>query len=414
MKILILSHDGDGLGIAQKLSEEGHDVRMYIKDPQYKHAGKGIVTRVPSWRPVFKNQDLIICDMVGFGQHEETLRTSRAQLFSCSQVMDQIELDRKKGHEVFKKFDIQTPITLSYSNPDAAREVLNMWDDFPNGVFVKPSGNVATAKTQHVKTQEHLSWFLDSLPTDGELIIQDVVKGIEVSTEGWFNGRDWITPFNHTFEEKQLLPGAGPNTGCMGNVVITTEGDKLVEETVMKLTPLLKKISYRGPIDVNAIVNSDGVHALEFTSRLGYDAIEALLEGLKEPVLDLFFETAVGTKRSMEITKDFMIAVRVSRAPWPHDNPEESDKGMPILGINEDNLKHLFLTDVFKEDEDYFYAAGDGVIAKATARGRSIQEARNRVYRTVESLIIPSKQFRKDIGKRVDNDMRTLQEGGWL
>ena len=73
----------------------------------------------------------------------------------------------------------------------------------------------------------------------------------------------------------------------MGNVVIPTHGNKLTDATIIKLAPFLKRISYRGPVDINTIVDEHRVYALEITARLGYDAIEALMEGLKEPVTDL-------------------------------------------------------------------------------------------------------------------------------
>ncbi|KKM60741.1 hypothetical protein LCGC14_1538710, partial [marine sediment metagenome] len=43
MKILILSKQGDGLGIAQRMQDEGHNVDIWIQDPRYKLSGKGIV-----------------------------------------------------------------------------------------------------------------------------------------------------------------------------------------------------------------------------------------------------------------------------------------------------------------------------------------------------------------------------------
>lgn len=413
MKILILSMDGDGLGIAHRLAAEGNQVRMYVKDPRFRQAGEGLIEPISSWRPSLSWSDLIICDMVGFGKHEELFKTRGKVVFGCSKVMDMAELEREKGMELFERFGVPIPETYSFGNPKEAEAISDLWED--PGFVIKPSGNLDTAKTYVCKNPEIYKWALGNIPDGTKLIVQKIVNGVEVSTEGWFNGRDWIKPFNHTFEEKKLFEGdKGPNTGCMGNVVITTEGDKLVDSTIRKVTPLLKRINYRGPVDINCIVNGEDLYALEFTARLGYDAIEALLEGIKESVTDLFFETAMGVKKEIDITKDYMIAVRVSVAPWPHSEPDKEDKGMPIIGLVEDNLKHIFLTDVYKDGVDYKYAAGDGVILKATARGRSIEEARSRVYRTIGNIMIQDAQFRNDIGLRAVQDIKKLKEWGWL
>ena len=410
MRILILSKDGDSLGIAHRLTQENNDVSMYIGNADYKHAGRGLVNRVAAWRPEIVRTDLIICDMVGFGGFEAVLRRSGKPIFSCSSVMDMAELDREKGIDLFKRSGIDIPFTQTYDNPSSAIELLVTWPE--TGYVIKPHGNQATGKTLLVRDREQFKWALDLY--DDTITVQEIIKGVEVSTEGWFNGRSFIEPFNHTFEEKTLLPNAGPNTGCMGNVVINAGlGNRLVESTVARLEPFLKKIGYRGPIDVNTIVTSDKAYGLEVTGRLGYDAIEALTEGLQEPLTDLFFETAIGSKKRMELGSDDMIAVRLSTSPWPHDDPPEEDRGMPVAGITDDNLKHLFLTDIFK-DNDYRYAASDGVLMKATAHGPDIKAARDRVYRTVNGIEYPNKQFRQDIGVRAISDIKQLKSWGWL
>lgn len=414
MKILILSIDGDGLGIAFKLAEEKNEVKMYIQDNQYKQAGIGIIERVDSWRPHAVWADLVICDMVGFGKYEQTLRKMGKVVFSCSKLADESELDRQKGMELFEKFEINIPETYNFSSPTEAESIVDLWEE--PGFVIKPSGNLSTAKTYVCKHPDIYKWALSTIPNGTALIVQKIVEGIEVSTEGWFNGRDWIYPFNHTFEEKKFLDGnKGPNTGCMGNVVIPTYGNKLTAATIVKIAPFLKRISYRGPVDINTIVDEHRVYALEITARLGYDAIEALMEGLKEPVTDLFFETAIGVKKSMNLTTDYMIAVRLSVPPWPHGEPDNEAVGMPIIGINEFNIKHLYLTDAYRDEgEDYLYAGGDGAILKVTARGRDIQEARNRVYRTIDNLTIQDVQYRSDIGLRAIKDIKQLKEWGWL
>lgn len=413
LKILFLSKEGDGLGIAHRLKTEGNDVEMFIQSKDFKLSGRGLVKQVSAWRPRIADADLIICDMVGFGRHEQLLRKTRAMIFGCSEMADLIELDRAKGMELFRKFNIDTPETYEFSSPEDAKQIAELWE--PPGFVIKPNGNLDTGKTYVCRDKETYLWALSTLDSSTSMIVQKIIVGVEVSTEGWFNGRDWISPFNHTFEEKKFLVGdLGPNTGCMGNVVVKADGDKLVDETVKKLTPFMKAINYRGPIDINCIVNQDQLYGLEITARLGYDAIEALLEGLQESATDLFFETAAGIKKDMALSSDYMIAVRASVPPWPHGKPDDERVGMPILGLNEFNLKHVFLTDIYQEDDTYLYAGGDGVVLKATAHGLDIQTARNRVYRTLNNISIQDVQYRTDIGSRVMKDINLLKEWGWI
>ncbi len=414
MRFLFLSESGDGLGIAHQLVKEGHDVDYFIKEAGYGWAGRGIVNRVTSWRPRVAKADLVVCDMVGFGLQGDVIRKLGKPILSCDKVTDLIELDRAKGMEVFRKLGIKIPETYDFKNPEEAKSLLTTWE--APGYVVKPSGNKGTAQTRICKDKESFEYALEVLEKGSPLIVQRIVEGVEVSTEGWWNGRGWIEPFNHTFEEKRFLAGdLGPNTGCMGNIVIgARRRNKLVKETVAKLEPFLKRTSYRGPVDINTIVNESGAYALEATARFGYDAIEALMEGLSEPIADVLFETALGVKKEFKLTEEYMIASRLSVPPWPHADEDGKNRGLPILGLNDKNLKHIYLSDAYRDGNKYYYAASDGVVLKATARGASVREAQRRVLRTLDNIQVSDKQYRRDIGGRVDGAMSSLKDWRYL
>ncbi len=421
MKILIISDTGDGLGIAQRLTSEGNDVAMWIKNHDYEKSGIGIIDRPTSWREKLAWSDLVVCDMVGFGHLEQVFRRMGKPYLACSEIMDEMELDRQKGMEIFQKLGITTPETFPFKCVQDAKEALAGLD-FQEGFVLKPDGNIGTGKTLVIAHQDELAWALGTYKPNTSMIVQRIVAGVEVSTEGWFNGRDFIRPFNHTFEEKRFMEGnLGPNTGCMGNVVLARDSNKLTRATVERLKPFLVKIGYRGPVDINCIVNEKGAYALEATARFGYDAIEALAEGLREPLLDLFFETAMGTKKEMDLTQDSMIAVRLSVPPYPLEDVKQKDWGDPIGGVGVDNINHIFLCNVYADHEDNMFkvAPADGLVLKATARGRKlgedyVREARERVYRTLENISCSNKQYRLDIGKRVNGDMKKLVDWGWV
>jgi phosphoribosylamine--glycine ligase len=421
MKILMISDTGDGLGIAQHLVSQDNEVAVWIKNHDYDQSGLGIVLRPKTWREKLAWADFVICDMVGFGHLEDVFRRMGKPYIACNPFLDQMELERDKGMQIFQKLGITTPETFAFgSTSEAKTAILGM--DFGLGFVLKPDGNIGTAKTLVIKDKEELAWAFGTNKENTSMIVQRIVEGVEVSTEGWFNGRDFLSPFNHTFEEKRFMEGnLGPNTGCMGNVVLARESNKLTKATVERLKPFLSKVGYRGPVDVNCIVNEQGAFALEATARFGYDAIEALVEGLKEPFLDLLFETSMGTKKTMNITEDAMIAVRLSVPPYPAEDVKQKDWGDPIVGINVDNISHLFLCNVFADHEDNTFkvAPADGLVLKATAHGGKkggdyTSFARDRVYRTLDNIKCSNKQYRLDIGKRVNGDLAKLVSWGWM
>jgi phosphoribosylamine---glycine ligase len=419
-RILIISKEGDGLGIGQRLAQEGCDVDVWVEEERFKEAGKGMVNRVTTWEPASKFADLIILDCVGLGKLEPQLKALNKPILGCSAVLDKIELDRGLGMDLFRKAGIAIPETHNFTSTSEADKIVRSLE-WKTGFVIKPNGNVSTAKTMVVKDQKQWDRCLSMISPDSSGIVQRVLNGIEVSTEGWFNGREFLKPMNHTFEEKRFLAGnLGQNTGCMGNVVLNAgEGNNLTKETVERLGGFLAQVGYRGPFDINCIVTDQGAFALEATSRMGYDAVEALAEGLNEPLSDLLYDVALGTRTKMDLTDQTMIAVRLSIPPWPMRKPDKDSLGEPVNGIDEKTIPHLFITDLYRDREGYKTAGGDGVLLKATAIGAPratdlVGEARKRVYRLLDAISVSSKQYRIDIGERVSDEVKQLKEWGWL
>lgn len=413
MRVLILSKEGDGAGVAWKLVQEGHTVDLWIKNTQYSHALKGIVNRVPSFRPHIADADLVICDLVGFSEYTPLFKRLGKPILGCSDMADVLELDRRRGLELMQVAKIRVPTTHYFDSPKSAATL--KWEH-PLGYVIKPSDNLHVSKTYLCKHEEIYKWALTTLPAGQALIVQEIVEGVEVSTEGWFNGRDWISPFNHTFEEKPLAAGGvGPMTGCMGNVVYPLkEPNKLVRETVMKLEPILRKASYKGPIDINAIVDESSVRALEITARFGYDAIEALMHGMKGPVGSFLFDVATGIAKTMPLHGfDYLIAVRVVVPPYPDQRQDTSMRGSPVIGVKGPGGS-VFLCDIYEEGGKYYYAASDGVLLKVAANGRDVREARRRVYARVDDVYALGAYYRNDIGARVEGNLTKLKQWGWV
>lgn len=426
MRVLIVSKEGDGAGIAYKLTCEGHYVDLWIEDSHYKDCLKGYVHRPDSWRPVVAKADLVLCDMVGYSKYADIFRRLGKPVLCCNPVGDVLELNRQKGMEAFHKLGINTPPSQSFNSIQEAEKL--EWKN-ETGYVLKADGNLDCGKTYLCETEEIYKWALSTLKDANKILVQELIPkedSVEVSTEGWFNGIDFVEPFNHTFEEKHHMPGGiGKMHGCSGNIVIPVlKPTPLVKATTMRFALILSKAGYRGPVDVNCIVTKDKVYALELTCRFGFDAFEALMTGLTESVGGFLFDVATGIKKQMSLSRnasgyDYLSAVRVHRDPYPMCKPDEikePDKGMPICGLNEQDMKFVYLCDVYrnKEDEQIKYAASDGVVLKATSFGRSVKEAQHRVYKLCKNIKAIDVAYANDIGNRVDKDIERLKEWGWL
>jgi phosphoribosylamine--glycine ligase len=249
---------------------------------------------------------------------------------------------------------------------------------------------------------------------------------VEISTEVWFNGKECVN-VNHTMEEKALMDGGiGPKTGSMGSVVWNgKKTSKLYIEGIGKLEDTLRRVNYRGPIDLNTIVTKDKLYGLEFTCRFGYDAIFTFNELLKDSFSDILYGCATGVIKQMNIREGFAAGVSFVILPFP--TPLEDHKGVAkelcrdriILGVSNSNIKHIWFGDIYKKGKEYACSGVNGMLGVVTARWDTpgenpLREAKRRCYRTLSNLIIPDVMYRRDIGERVAKDKLQLEQWGWL
>lgn len=406
--ILILSKQGDGVPIALRLASERHKVDIFIKEPKYRKSLSGydnpmVVTKVGE-----ADYDLILSDMVGLGAACDKLKEKGRLVLGGGKINDRLELDRAYGIKVVEKLTkLKVPASKEIKSKG---ELLTEIQRSTVPLVVKPLNNSPVYLTLIGVDNRNKSLLSIAKEWGDELvpcILQEKIDGFEISTEGWFDGERFVKPFNHTLEKKRLMEGdKGPQTGCMGNTVWLTNGDALTEMALIPLELFLARANYCGPIDVNCILNSDGVYFLEFTTRFGYDAIQALAELLKIGLYDFFYK--VVTRQGDFIEREeyinaIAIAVRMSIPPYPNSEDVDEWDGIQVLDIEAPARRHLWLSDVKKINSKEVLAGLDGVIGCATASGDTIRECKRRVYRTVNSVVInPDVQYRNDIGSRFE------------
>jgi len=247
------------------------------------------------------------------------------------------------------------------------------------------------------------------------------LEGKNFRIQGWWNGRNWVKPFIYSFNYDKFLPDIegfypnnyGPRVETMGTVSFANKGNtKLSNETIKELETFLKNTNYKGPVNVELLITESVVFIKDFYFGFISDVTETVIEGLTESFSDLIFETAGGVKKEIAFTKEFCICVRFTIPPFPHDI-NNSLKLTEILGINEQNLKHLHFSDMKLEEDKYFSGTYNGLALKVTAIGNSVKEAIRRVYRTINNLDANGKQYRTDIGLGFKDMWTEIQSWGW-
>jgi phosphoribosylamine--glycine ligase len=403
-KFLLMSGGGDGLGLALRLKQEGHGVAVWIREGRAKSNYDGLLRKITKWEEALDPDTIVIYDSNGGGRTADRLRARGHFVFAGSTFADGLELDRDTALGFMQQAGIKTPEARTFRSWEKAKEYVKERD---TRLVFKASGDTGNYLGTYCSYDagdliEMLDYFAAITKGKGkpEFVLQDFIKGCEISTEGWFNGEEFMSPWNHTIERKQLMnDGLGPSGGCAGNIVwLAKETNHVIEEGIAAMAPILRDHEYVGPIDLNSVVNAEGVWGLEFTPRFGYDALPSLLELVDGDLGSVIASMAKGERpTTLPLLDKKAAGVRISIPPYPSEH-HKPDEGIPIRGLTREDRKHLYFFDVKLNDENSLVSTSAfGAIVTVTGIGDSIGQAMEGPMEIAKRAKIPQKQYRTDL-----------------
>jgi phosphoribosylamine--glycine ligase len=247
--------------------------------------------------------------------------------------------------------------------------------------------------------------------------LQRRINGVEVAVGAFFNGKKFVTPVNINFEHKKLFPGeVGPPTGEMGTAMFWSEPNLLFNRTLLKMESKLAEEGYVGYIDLNCIVNNNGIYPLEFTSRFGYPTISIQQEGMLTPISDFFWELATGVEPKWRTRSGFQIGIRIVVPPFPFDDDatfESFSKNNAIV-FKKPATEGIHIEDVKIVNGQWLIAGTSGVVLVVVGLGQTMKQAQAQVYSRTKNVLIPNMYYRTDIGDRWAEDSDKLHNWGYL
>jgi phosphoribosylamine--glycine ligase len=247
--------------------------------------------------------------------------------------------------------------------------------------------------------------------------LQRRMIGVEVAVGAFFNGKNFISPININFEHKKLFPGdIGPPTGEMGTSMFWSGPNHLFNQTLLKMEPKLAEEGYVGYIDLNCIVNNNGIYPLEFTARFGYPTISIQQAGMITPIGQFFWDLANGADPKLKVRSGFQIGVRIVVPPFPFDDDETFDsfsKNSAII-FKKPPADEIHIEDVKQINGQWLIAGTSGVILIVIGTGQTMKQAQAQVYSRIKNVLIPNMYYRTDIGDRWEEDSDRLHNWGYL
>lgn len=423
LKFLFVSKWGESLDIAYAVLKEGNDVKMFIDAKSCHEIGYGFVPKIKNWEKHTDWADIIIFDYTGYGKIATELKAAGKLVIGGTEYTDKLELDRNFGQNELKKLKIKI---LNYQEFTSFHDAISYVQTNPNSYVIKPCGEIQDYKQllfvgkeddgsdiiRVLKAYEK-SWG-DKM---GVFQLQKKVSGVEVSVAGFFNGKQFIKPYNITFEHKKLFPKElGVSTGEMGTSMFWTEDNPIFEATLKKFESILAKDQFTGHIDINCIVNGNGIYPLEFTSRFGFPQIFIQRAGINEPIGKVFYKIASGENFKINTKTGFQVGAYIVVPPFPYDDKKtfelfSKDAVVVIKKPMKEGLHPMHLKEV---NGEWLITGDSGLAILVTGTGTTMKEAQKLLYNRINNVLINNAYYRTDIGDRWTEDSDKLWAWGLL
>lgn len=439
MRVLFISEDLVAGDLARLLKNEGHDVKLFIKDKNRRQNFENIVDKIDSWRDKVDwvgKDGLIIFDGCGFGSLQDNLRKKGYSVVGSSLLGNKLENNRQYGDEMFRKYGLSTVPVLDFKSIDEAISFVEK--NRKKWVIKQNSTGTSLKGFNYVGMLDNAEDVLDVLKNykfetkygSGVITLQEKIEGVEIGIGRYFNGNTWVGPIEINLEHKKFFPGnLGPTTSEMGTLAWydDDEKNKLFELTLKKMESHLGEIDFRGDMEINCIVNQNGVFPLEATSRFGSPIIHLQSEIHISPWGEFLKAVADGKDYKIKWKRGYGIVVVVTvptSHPFPFTKSERyvSPKNLKIYfkNMSKEEFKHIHFEDVSMRRsgtvEEYYISDDRGYVIYVTAIAQSVEKAMNKVYFILSNKVyIPKMFYRNDIGlKFMKEDEKKLKKWGYI
>ena len=323
-----------------------------------------------------------------------------------------IEGSKAFAKDLMKKYGIPTAAYENFTDPQAALAYLQhakmpivLKADglaLGKGVLICQTLKEAEAGVHEIMMDKKFGSAGDAM------VIEEFVTGREVSVLCFCDGTD-IVPMTSAQDHKRAGDGdTGLNTGGMGTFspspFYTEEIGSWCMEHIFRPTMAAMKAEgreFKGILFVGLMLTQDGPKVLEYNARFGDPETQVVLPRMKTDLVEMFEACIDGTLSSKKLEFEDNAAVCVVLASEGY--PVSYEKGYPITGFekfHDDEGYYCFHAGTKKADGDI--VTNGGRVLGVTAKGDTLQKARENAYQATEWISFANKYMRHDIGKAID------------
>ena len=330
-------------------------------------------------------------------------------IFGPTKQAAQIESSKVFAKKLMQKYNIPSARSNSFSEYAQAKEyaqrqtppIVIKADGLAAGKGVIVADSIPKALEALVNIME-----LKTLGAAGDtVVIEECLSGKEMSSFAFTDGNT-VVPMVAACDYKRIYDGdKGPNTGGMGSYSpphpYTPELAKTVKETIME--PAVKamdreKKPYKGVLYGGLMIASEKPKVLEFNARFGDPEAQVTLPRLKTDLVDIMLAVINGSldQINVEWSEDACVGVVMASAGYPGSYKT----GFPITGL--DNLDKdvlVFHAGTKIGSEPGQVLTNGGRVLTIVAMGKTLAEARGKVYSNISRIHFEGCHYRKDIAE---------------
>ncbi|KPP93725.1 MAG: phosphoribosylamine--glycine ligase PurD [Rhodobacteraceae bacterium HLUCCA08] len=339
----------------------------------------------------------------------DDLRAAGVSVFGPSAAAARLEASKAFTKEICDACGAPTAAYARFTETGAAREYIKT-QGAP--IVIKADG-LAAGKGVIVAMDEATALAAIDDMFDGqfgaagaEVVIEEFMTGEEASFFVLCDG-ETLLPIGTAQDHKRAFDGdTGPNTGGMGayspapvltDAVVQKTLDRIVRPTIREMAR--RGTPYQGVLYVGLMIENGDPRLVEYNARFGDPEAQVLMLRLGAQALDLIQACAAGRLDQVRVNWADDHAMTVVMAARGYPGPYA--KGTEINGLDalpEDSAHMVFHAGTV-EDHGRILANG-GRVLNVTARGATLQQARDRAYAMIDRIDWADGFNRTDIGWR--------------
>lgn len=321
-----------------------------------------------------------------------------------------IEASKAFAKSLMKKYNIPTAKSETF---DDYQKALNYVRKEGAPIVLKADGLALGKGVLICNTLEQAEEGLKEIMLDksfgsagNKIVIEECMQGLkytpgeEVSVLAFTDGKT-IVPMITSCDHKRVNDGdVGLNTGGMGTFAPCPFWTKDLQDEVMRtiIVPTMNAMNaegrtFKGCLYFGLMRTNKGMKVVEYNARFGDPETQVVLPMLKTDLMEIF--EAVTDERLSEVNIEWHdgACVCVVLASGGYPVKYEKGKEISIGEIGDTAIVHAGTA-----IKDGKLVTSGGRVMGIVARGKDIDEARDKAYAAVQSVNWENVHYRKDIG----------------